>query len=174
MVVWLCTGFCVVFDFWWVFSDFFQFSVTPLQSLIIGIGKVCFTECIEVIWMCLMAGYQIRCFGGGFVAFTEFYCWSFFFNWRHVYNKFWKQQQSCKIHQKQSVSQHLCHSCIMTSAVRDSSVSHNQKTKLHHAQQKAEAESTYIYLSNEYTIRHWSDDNKVNAWHCSKDLSISR
>ena len=57
------------FDFWWVFSAFFWFSVAPLQGLIIGIEKVCFTECIEVIWVCLMADYQIRCFGGGFVAF---------------------------------------------------------------------------------------------------------
>ena len=76
MIVWLHTGFCVVFDFWWVFSDFFWFSVASLQSLIIGIEKVRFTECIEVIWICLMTGYQIHCFGGGFVTmFALFRYW---------------------------------------------------------------------------------------------------
>ena len=69
MVVWLCTGFCDFFNFWWVFSAFFRFSVTSLQGLIIGIEKVHFTECIEVIWVYLMADYQIHCFDGGFVTF---------------------------------------------------------------------------------------------------------
>ena len=56
--------------FWWVFSAFFWISVAPLQGLIFGIEKVRFTESIEVIWLRLMAGYQIRCFGGGFCVHT--------------------------------------------------------------------------------------------------------